>query len=212
MLYRRYYTIDLGPVYAPKRQQQAKLLTCWSVGNTLTRYPRNSMEIEHFRYLASYNCWINDALYGHSANLSDEQRRQDCAAFFGSIHGTLNHLLLADRVWMGRFEGCPYTPSSLGVELYRDFSELRAARRAEDERISNWIAGLTQEIVDRDFSYTSIVNPAIRSMRFGHAVTHFFNHQTHHRGQITTLLTQFGVDYGVTDMIALPGIVTVSEI
>lgn len=160
--------------------------------------------LDSAKAMARYNTWMNAKLYSCCASLSDEQRKRDLGAFFGSIHGTLNHLLLADRIWMGRFTGEPFTAGSLRDELYADFDELRSARVAEDARIERWVATLTPAAVAGELRYQSIVNPQPRVYPLWFALTHFFNHQTHHRGQVTTLLMQLGVDVGVTDLIMLP--------
>jgi len=164
------------------------------------------MTVEHFRLLARYNEWMNESAYAACAGLDDAERKADRGAFFGSIHGTLNPLLLADRIWLGRFENRPFTPPSLATELYADFDELRAARRFEDTRIIDWAEKLEEPALTRVFTYTSVVNPQPRSFIYGYVIVHFFNHQTHHRGQLTTLLAQLGIDYGVTDIIAMPGV------
>jgi uncharacterized damage-inducible protein DinB len=156
--------------------------------------------LEYARTMARYNRWMNRALYDCSARLSDSQRKEDVGAFFKSLHGTLNHLLVGDSVWMGRFEGPAFVPASLAQELHADFDELRRARAAMDDRILRWAAALTGEKLAGELRYTSIVNPAPRVMPMPLAVTHFFNHQTHHRGQATTLLMQRGIDPGVTDL------------
>jgi uncharacterized damage-inducible protein DinB len=101
---------------------------------------------------------------------------------------------------MGRFTGPVFVPTSLAQELHADFDELRRAREAMDARILEWVAGLTEQDLAGELRYTSIVNPAPRVMPMSLAVTHFFNHQTHHRGQVTTLLMQRGIDPGVTDL------------
>lgn len=160
--------------------------------------------IEHFRAMSAYNAWMNARLYDACSQLSDAERKRYRGAFFKSIHGTLNHILLGDRVWLGRFQGVPYSFEALSDELYADFEALRAARRAEDERISAWIAGLTNAELDRELSYVSKVNPRRRCYPLWFALSHFFNHQTHHRGQVTALLMQVDVDPGVTDLIWLP--------
>jgi uncharacterized damage-inducible protein DinB len=136
--------------------------------------------------------------------LADAARKEDVGAFFKSIHGTLNHLLVADRVWMGRFAGPIFVPVSLAQELYADFGELRAARAAMDASIEAWAESLTDDTLAGDLTYTSIVNPQPRTIAMWMAVAHFFNHQTHHRGQVTTLLMQRGIDPGVTDLMWLP--------
>jgi uncharacterized damage-inducible protein DinB len=156
------------------------------------------------RTLARYNAWMNERLYDSCARLTDGERKKDAGAFFKSIHGTLNHLLLADRIWMGRFTGRPFAVKALADELYADFTQLRAQRQATDTAISSWFASLSEEDLRGTLSYRSIVNPTERTYPMGFAVAHFFNHQTHHRGQLTTLLYQAGIDPGVTDLIWLP--------
>lgn len=164
------------------------------------------MNAEHFRFLARYNAWINEKLYAACAGVPERERKADRGAFFGSLHGTLNHLLLADRIWMGRFENEPYAASGLDAELYADFAQMAAARVGEDARITRWAQSLDAHTLASTLRYTSIVKPAPRAYVYWQAAIHFFNHQTHHRGQATTLLTQMGVDYGVTDMIGMPGV------
>ena len=159
---------------------------------------------EYARTMARYNRWMNERLYECCARLTDEQRKRDAGAFFKSIHGTLNHLLLGDRVWMGRFVGPVFAPKSLSQELYGNFDELRRERAKTDEAIDAWVATLTDERLRGELAYTSIVNPAPRRMPLALAVVHFFNHQTHHRGQLTTLLMQEGIDPGATDLMWLP--------
>ena len=156
--------------------------------------------LDYARTMARYNRWMNRALYDCSERLTDAQRKEDVGAFFKSLHGTLNHLLVGDSVWMGRFQGPAFVPSSLAQELHADFGELRRAREAMDERILDWVANLTDAVLASELQYTSIVNPQPRRMPMGLAVAHFFNHQTHHRGQVTTLLSQSGIDPGVTDL------------
>ena len=168
-----------------------------------------------YQALARYNTWMNERLYALCATLPDEMRKEDRGAFFRSIHGTLNHLLLTDRAWLGRFtrdaglatsldgSGKPiaYT-GKLDQELYADFALLRRERAKTDSAIEAWVAGLTAERIATPFSYRSSAG-----RQWDHplwwAVTHFFNHQTHHRGQLTTLLMQLGHDPGVTDLVAL---------
>lgn len=154
--------------------------------------------------MASYNRWMNERIYECCARLSDEERKRDMGAFFKSIHGTLNHLLLADRIWLGRFKGSPFKVESLAQELYADFAELHAERASTDAEIIAWVDSLSEKRFEGELAYTSMVNPQPRRYPFWFAVTGFFNHQTHHRGQVTTLLFQRGIDPGVTDLIWLP--------
>lgn len=156
--------------------------------------------------MAAYNRWMNGRLYDASSRLSNEQRKRDLGAFFKSLHGTLNHLLLADRIWLGRFTQEPYPATSLDQELYSEFDELRRQREQTDNNITEWASSLRDSDFGGELHYTSIVNPRPRTCSFWAAVVHFFNHQTHHRGQVTTLLMQHGIDPGVTDLIWLPSL------
>ena len=165
------------------------------------------MNAEHARLLARYNAWMNDKLYAACAALSDEERKRDRGAFFRSIHGTLNHLLLADLVWMGRFQGQPFAFRSLDQELCTTFDELRARRTELDERIQRWAAGLTDSALEAKLQFTSAITKRTHEPVLWKIVAHVFNHQTHHRGQLTALLSQVRVDYGVTDLFLLPGVV-----
>ena len=160
--------------------------------------------IEHVRAMAAYNAWMNERLYVACSQVPDAERKRDLGAFFKSIHGTLNHILLADRIWMGRFAGTSYVFETLSDELYADFEALKAARNSEDQRILAWVKARSNAELERELSYVSKVNPEPRRYPLWFALSHFFNHQTHHRGQVTTLLRQLGVDPGVTDLIWLP--------
>ena len=111
---------------------------------------------------------------------------------------------LGDRIWLGRFKGRPFRVESLAQELYADFAELRAERASTDAEIIAWVDSLPEKRFEGELAYTSMVNPQPRRYPFWFAVTNFFNHQTHHRGQVTTLLVQRGVDPGITDLIWLP--------
>jgi uncharacterized damage-inducible protein DinB len=164
------------------------------------------MRTEQARLLAAYNAWMNDKLYGACASLSDEDRKRNRGAFFRSIHGTLNHLLLADSVWMGRFEGKPFAFRSLDQELHASFDELRARRSEMDARIDRWVNGLTEAALDAKLEFTSAITKRTHAPTLWRVVLHFFNHQTHHRGQLTTLLSQAGVDYGSTDLLFMPSV------
>lgn len=158
--------------------------------------------------LARYNRWMNDKLYGLAATLSDDARKQDRGAFFKSIHGTFNHLLLADRVWLARFTGAVIPDGfmapgirTLDQELYADFDELRLERALTDDEISTWVSGLTPERLAGPLVYMRMGQR--HEVTLWWAVSHLFNHQTHHRGQATTLFMQAGHDPGVTDLFAM---------
>lgn len=159
--------------------------------------------------MARYNRWMNEKLYATAERLTDAERKQDRGAFFGSIHRTLNHLLLADRVWMARFTGAepkdgemaPGGIRSLDQQLYEDFEELRRERAKTDDAIDAFVATLTEEKLAGDLRY--LRRGAVNEFPLWYAVAHLFNHQTHHRGQVTTLLMQAGQDPGVTDLVAM---------
>ena len=143
--------------------------------------------------MQSYNRWMNDRLYDCCGKLTDEERKRDVGAFFKSIHGTLNHLLLGDRIWLGRFTDILLVVKSLDQELYSDFAQLRSERTATDVAISDWSSSLAEADLAGELSYMSVVNPKPRRYPLWVAVTHFFNHQTHHRGQTTIYIRLVGL-------------------
>lgn len=159
----------------------------------------------HYQTLAEYNQWMNRKLYAICAEIPDAVRKQDQGAFFGSIHGTLNHLLFGDRVWIGRFINQLFT-AKIGDELYSDFAELRQAREQMDQQILAWTQQLSPEWLSQPFTFKSGVDGKTRTMPAWILVTHLFNHQTHHRGQLTTLLSQNGYNPGVTDLPMMPSL------
>jgi uncharacterized damage-inducible protein DinB len=143
-----------------------------------------------FEMLAGYNEWANRRLYDAAAALADADYRADHGAFFGSVHGTLNHLLVGDRVWMHRFTGEGPSPTRLDEILHDDFAGLRSARKAEDVRILDYVASLAPSDLDGTIRYRTISNPADIEQELKLALLHVFNHQTHHRGQVHCLLTR----------------------
>ncbi|MBW9066101.1 damage-inducible protein DinB [Rhizobium herbae] len=148
--------------------------------------------LDHYRMFADYNRWANRLLYQAAAALSDADYRENKGSFFGSLHATLNHLLAADRIWMKRFTGTGDAPTSLDVILFDDLVTLSSARAAEDERIIAWIKGLTEADLRGHFTFTPITNPVSMTQRVAPVLAHFFNHQTHHRGQCHMTLTALG--------------------
>jgi uncharacterized damage-inducible protein DinB len=160
------------------------------------------MDATIFRANARYNRWMNRKLYALAAELTEEERRRDLSAFFRSLVGTLNHILVADRIWLARFGGAPLSGVKLNDEPPDSFAELTKAREEEDARIIQFADGLTDSGLAQPFAYRSMKGDAFEHPLW-YAVLHFFNHQTHHRGQATTLLMQLGRDPGVTDLIGL---------
>ena len=142
-----------------------------------------------YRMFAGYNAWCNERLYDAAALVSDADYRADRGAFFKSLHGTLNHILVADRIWMRRFTGVGERPPTLDAILYEDFAALRAARRSQDVLITRYIDNLDDQTLTGTMTYRTVVNPQTIEQPLAPALDHFFNHQTHHRGQAHALLT-----------------------
>jgi len=155
----------------------------------------------HFAMMAGYNAWCNERIYDVAAQLSDADYRADRGAFFKSVHGTLNHLLVTDRIWLKRFSGQGEAPNRLDAILFENLPELRAAREREDERIVGYIDGLSDADLAGRIRYKTITNPAEIEQPLAPALVHFFNHQTHHRGQVHCLLTGFGLEAPSLDLI-----------
>ncbi len=168
---------------------------------------------EHFELLATYNQWMNSKVYEAVGQLSATDLTKDRGAFFGSVLGTLNHILIGDTIWLQRFATHPscvnslqevadlQNPTSLDQMIFEDLGSLSEQRIWLDRQIINWIAQLSEGDLDFILSYHNTKGiPA--NKRYSSLVLHFFNHQTHHRGQVSTLLSQAGLDIGVTDLLA----------
>ncbi len=146
----------------------------------------------HYAAFARYNAWANRRLYDAAAELSDADYRADRGAFFKSMHGTLNHLLTADWVWMHRFTGQGPSPERLDMIHHEKLADLRRAREAEDQRIIDYVDGLTQAQLAGAIRYRRVSTPEEFVQALEPALAHFFNHQTHHRGQAHTILCILG--------------------
>ncbi|MBD1908795.1 DinB family protein [Funiculus sociatus GB2-A5] len=157
------------------------------------------MLIQHFQMLARYNRLSNRKLYETCALLSDAERQKIRPAFFKSIHGTLNHIMVGDRIWLTRFQGQEIPSTGLNAILYEDFDQLNQARVAEDERIESFASGLTEEFLAGTIQYRNNAGK-IYTDPVNLLVAHFFNHQTHHRGQIHDMITQTEIAPPVLDM------------
>jgi uncharacterized damage-inducible protein DinB len=159
----------------------------------------------YVRTIAEYNAEMNRRLYGAAARLSDAERRERRGAFWGSIHGTLNHLLWGDTQWMSRFDNWPKPDVAIKQSdgLFDDFAALTAARERADADISLWAAKVDDAWLAQDMTWFS--GAANREVSAPHQllVTHFFNHQTHHRGQVHAMLTATGQETGDTDLFLL---------
>lgn len=170
-------------------------------------------QLAHFQLLARYNAWMNDKVYGAAAQLSPEALVQDRGAFFRSILGTLNHIAVGDIVWLTRFAEHPSctalrqalatlpTPAALNQHLFDHLAPLHGLRNQLDGHIRDWVAALTEQDLDHHLQYHNMQGVPAQRL-YPSLMLHFFNHQTHHRGQASTLL-QAGQDIGVTDLLAL---------
>jgi uncharacterized damage-inducible protein DinB len=160
----------------------------------------NVME-QHFRMLAAYNRWANERLYAAAAELEDEEYRRDMRTFFSSLYGTLNHVLVTDRIWLYRFTGEGDAPKALDAILFEKLDALTGAREKEDARIIDWVNGLESTDIAGRFTYTTVSDMRTISQRLAPALAHLFNHQTHHRGQAHAILTALGKSAPSFDLI-----------
>ena len=165
------------------------------------------ISVDYVRTMVAYGQWMNSRLLDVAATLPMADRTRDMGAFFKSIHGTLDHVLWADLIWMSRFDGgAPPVPASADF-FSQDWDDLRRRRTEADTRMQQWAENeITDEWLAAPLNWVTRFNPARWSLPGWVAVTHMFNHGTHHRGQATTLMMQSGVDPGVTDLPALPGL------
>jgi uncharacterized damage-inducible protein DinB len=159
---------------------------------------------DYCRLFTAYNAWMNDRLYAAAATLGDAERKADRGAYFKSIHNTFNHLLYGDTAWLYRFTGRPLDGLAPGATLHEDYAALRVRRAELDAELKDWVETVTPEWLAADFSYYSQISRTSHVRPAWTLVAHLFNHQTHHRGQITTLLSQAGVDPGITDLPMVP--------
>ena len=160
---------------------------------------------EHCELMARYNEWMNSRLYALCATLPDAELSKDRGAFFKSIYLTLNHITYGDLAFLSRFTGEPADVPEPAVELFNGFAQLRGAREALDQRLLAWAATLTPHWLAQPLTYASKIDGKLRTVPKWALVTHMFNHQTHHRGQVTTMLSQMGLDIGSTDIPFMPG-------
>lgn len=170
--------------------------------------------IQHVVQMAAYNQWMNDKLYAAARQLTGEVLHKDLGAFFGSIFGTLNHIAVADTIWLQRFAEHPARfaslnvvrslakPTSLEAPLFATLDALAPYRLMLDSIITSLATEVQEVHLDQVLAYQSTKGiPGCKNL-FG-VLVHFFNHQTHHRGQASTLLFQQGMDIGGTDLLLL---------
>jgi uncharacterized damage-inducible protein DinB len=146
----------------------------------------------HFAMMARYNAWANARLFRMAGALQDELYRKEVGSYFKSLHGTLNHLLAADRIWMRRLTGMGDHPDKLNAILFDDLPSLHAARLAEDGRIIGFVQGLAESAFEELLDYRTL-NGTPQRQRRREILAHLFNHETHHRGQAHAILTVLGV-------------------
>ena len=156
--------------------------------------------------LSAYNSWMNNKLFTLCDSLSDETRNKDMGAFFGSIHRTLDHILYGDKAWLERLRDGIYVPRDINETLYANWEDLKRERFIMDNEIDAWVKSLSESTLNQVHTYTSNVDGKERSVPYWLLVHHIFHHQTHHRGQLTTLLSQIGIDFGSTDIPFMPSI------
>src|SRR5690606_6436861 len=160
-----------------------------------------ALALDHVPCMARYNRWANNRLYDACAMLSPEDYFAPRPSFFGSIHATLNHILVGDSIWLGRFTGSvPAHLTRLDMILHEDLATLRAAREAKDAEIIAFTDGLDSAALSGSFTYRNMRGDEFTDPLFP-PLTHFFNHQTHHRGQVHGLLSHAGVEPPELDLI-----------
>lgn len=161
--------------------------------------------VQHARTMARYNEWQNRSLYAAADTIDDVARRLDRGAFFRSIHGTLSHLMWGDRQWMSRFAGTekPVASGKESPNAYPDWAALKRERASFDEVIVDWTRGLDQAWLEGDVRWYSGLARAELQKPAWFLVTHFFNHQTHHRGQVHAMLTAAGATPEDTDLMLM---------
>jgi len=160
----------------------------------------------YLKSMAAYNAWMNGKIYDAAGRLTALEIARDRRAFFKSILGTLDHLLFADLVWIGRLkEGRPRVTDPV-ASRHDDLASLRPVRAELDQEIIEWVATVDEAWLAGPFTFKTLKGDAEFTFPASVLVMQMFNHQVHHRGQVTTLLTQAGQDVGVTDIIGLPGL------
>jgi len=145
-----------------------------------------------WRQYARYNTLANQRLYAAAADLPDAERKREMGAFFGSLHGTLNRLMIGDGIWMARFEGGQAPSTGLDAIVHDAFDDLYAARVALDARIEAFFAAPPEGFFDSPLRYINNEGRVFEDPP-SLILPHFFNHQTHHRGQAHAILSRLGL-------------------
>lgn len=160
---------------------------------------------KNYQQMAKYNQWMTEKIYSQTSHLSDAQFREDLGAFWKSIHSTMNHILWADIVWMKRFNvSLPYQPSDMGVDLFADRKMLETTHKEVILCLQEWTHTFNDDWLAGDLVWTRASNGETYTKPRWLCITHIFNHQTHHRGQVTHMLRHFDIDIGDTDLPLMP--------
>lgn len=169
---------------------------------------------QNVELFAKYNQWMNSKIYALVIPLGKEDLNKDRGAFFGSILGTLNHLMVADLTWLNRIAQYPDhfdallaikefpKPNALDQILYEDIHELHEARIRIDAIFIALCAEIEESQLEASLTYKNMKGDGMKK-KLSFLLQHIFNHQTHHRGQLTTLLSQMDMDVGPTDLVLL---------
>lgn len=185
-------------------EQRQSLTCCSTIHHTTANSEVIMIDPAYCQLMARYNEWMNRKVFAACGLLPRSALYEDRHAFFESIYLTLNHMAYADLAFLSRFTGEPQEVPPLGEDLFGGFDRLRSERGVLDARLEAWSASLTTDWLSLPLTYTSRVDGRERTVPRWVLATHLFNHQTHHRGQVTTLLTQQGVDIGATDIPFMP--------
>ncbi len=164
------------------------------------------IDVSYVQVMARYNRWQNRSIFGAADTLDDAARRKDCGAFWGSIHGTLSHLMWGDMIWMHRFDGWdkPPVPFQEAITMHETWQAFAEARGVFDEKLIAWAADMDPTFLQGGLQFYSGVLDREVSRPTAPCVVHFFNHQTHHRGQVHALLTAAGAKPDDTDLFLMP--------
>ncbi len=157
--------------------------------------------MNNFSLMARFNAWVNGRIYGSAAELTEQAYRADGGAYFGSVHNTLNHIMVVDRLWTRRIEGKDHEIRSLDQILFNDLESLEEARRQEDQYFIDLVDGLGGEDLARPVTYQRIIGKGEETVRCEHVLLTLYNHQTHHRGQVHAMLTRHDVIIPAIDLV-----------
>jgi len=169
------------------------------------------ISVDYCQLLARHNRWMNERMFAAAAAMSDAQRKRDGGAFFGSLHRTLNHILWADCVWLGRLVDAAFAVPAYGADMHAEFADLAREREVAEMKMLDWAGKLAPEWLGTTLSYRRASDGVRCELPAWIAATHLFCHAVHHRGQASVLMKQAGHDIGPTDLPYLPGVMRVVD-